>query len=698
MRSRRRRCAPRRTTSRGSASRWRIELDGAVAGVADLDGEGFALAWRIAGALRDAERPLVVVGPTLGSAAVIDAAANVARALCAAGRPARLCAVAPMANSFGLALLEPRPLDAAFARADAGAVGAAIVLEADLFRAAPRAAVERFLVAAERVIALDAVRTGVTDAAGVALPAGAVEESGGTFVNHEVRAQRFFQVYVPDEPVRASWRWLLDLAPAFGRDAVARWTGLDDVIDALVADEPALAPVREIAPPERFRMPGGQRVARQPQRYSGRTAMRANREIQEPAAPADVDAPMVFSMEGSAQWPPSLTPRYWAPGWNSVQALNKFQEEIGGPLRGGDPGRRLVEPRRIESSAYRGEPPAAFAARDGEWLVVPLPHIFGSGELSSRGPAIRALTPAPYAGVGDADARALGIDDRVRVAVRVGEQAWELPVRRIAGLPRGVIGLRGRPARHGRTGRPARMGDATRARRGGAGGRPVIGDVVKPLVIVLIVLGGTLQVAAFLIWVERRLLGLWQDRYGPNRVGPFGLLQPLADAIKLFAKEDWVPPFADPVVFIARAGDRRRDVAARLRPDPDGHRHPGCRPEHRAAVLPRDVVARRLQRRARRVGVEQQVLADRWAAVGRADAVVRGFHGPLADGRGDPRGVVLVRADRRGAGGIWYCIPQFVGLVVFMTAGLAEARRLPFDLPEAESELVGGLPLRVFRR
>ena len=59
-----------------------------------------------------------------------------------------------------------------------------------------------------------------------------------------------------------------------------------------------------------------------------------------------------------------------------------------------------------------------------------------------------------------------------------------------------------------------------------------------------------LTIAPGLIWLERRLLALWQDRYGPNRVGPFGLLQSLADAIKLITKEDWIPPFADKAVFV----------------------------------------------------------------------------------------------------------------------------------------------------
>ena len=71
-----------------------------------------------------------------------------------------------------------------------------------------------------------------------------------------------------------------------------------------------------------------------------------------------------------------------------------------------------------------------------------------------------------------------------------------------------------------------------------------------PILSILGVVIVAMSIAAFLIWVERRLLALWQDRYGPNRVGPFGLLQVLADSIKIFMKEDWIPPFVDRPVFI----------------------------------------------------------------------------------------------------------------------------------------------------
>src|SRR5918994_2488152 len=75
-------------------------------------------------------------------------------------------------------------------------------------------------------------------------------------------------------------------------------------------------------------------------------------------------------------------------------------------------------------------------------------------------------------------------------------------------------------------------------------------STINHLLIVIGVLGGLLIVAPGLIWLERRLLALWQDRYGPNRAGPFGILIVLADTLKLFFKEDWIPPFADKWVFI----------------------------------------------------------------------------------------------------------------------------------------------------
>jgi len=138
-------------------------------------------------------------------------------------------------------------------------------------------------------------------------------------------------------------------------------------------------------------------------------------------------------MEGNPDQPPSaLIPFFWSPGWNSIQSTNKFQEEIAGPLRGGDPGVRLIDAGAGKGSFYTSVPPA-FQAREGEWLIVPLFHIFGSEELSRSAPAVAKLFPDPYV--------ALNLEDASKFGSEVSVMGRNLPVRITAGLPQGVAGL-----------------------------------------------------------------------------------------------------------------------------------------------------------------------------------------------------------------------------------------------------------------
>jgi NADH-quinone oxidoreductase subunit G len=178
--------------------------------------------------------------------------------------------------------------------------------------------------------------------------------------------------------------------------------------------------------------------------------MHADVDIHEPQPPPDPDSPLAFSMEGyEGEPPPALIPRYWAPHWNSVQALNKFQSEVGGPLRGGDPGRRLIEPVRQEM-LYFDEMPASFEPQDGSWLLVPIFHIFGSEELSVLTPGIAELAPGPYLALGPDDARELGVVEGQDVDLDIAGAVHCLPVhisptvsKGIAGLPFGLSGLIG---------------------------------------------------------------------------------------------------------------------------------------------------------------------------------------------------------------------------------------------------------------
>ncbi|MBO0861762.1 MAG: NADH-quinone oxidoreductase subunit NuoG [Chloracidobacterium sp.] len=422
-------------------------LDAAAPPAPDLSEEARLLADDIGRALRDAERPLVVSGPNCASEAVMRAAANVAWALCANGRDAGLCFTMPECDSLGVSMLcggdggGGRGVEAVFKAVEKKAADTLIILENDLYRRAGAASVDALLSAAGHVIIIDHLVNAMTPKAELVLPAATFAEADGTLVNNEGRAQRFYQVIPSDGEIRESWRWLRDLMVASGREEAAEWRDLDDITAAMAREIALFEPIPKIAPPASFRV-AGEKIPRQPQRYSGRAAMLANVTVHEPKPPDDPDSPLAFSMEGyEGQPPPPLITRFWSPGWNSVQALNKFQSEVGGPLRGGDPGRRLIEPAQKAKATYFNETPAAFRRRDGEWLIIPLHHIFGSEELSALSPGVAERSPRPYLALNSDDAGARRMSEGEEVELVLDGAVYRLPVRLHPALPRGVAGL-----------------------------------------------------------------------------------------------------------------------------------------------------------------------------------------------------------------------------------------------------------------
>ncbi len=377
------------------------------------------LARAIAEALKSAKRPLIISGASMGSESIIQAATNIAWALCAGGKPAELCYVVPECNSLGAGLLGGKNIDELLLtpstlRGEGRGEGieTIIILENDLYRRADQQSVDDFLNKAKHVIVLDHLLNPTSSKAEIALPAGACAESDGTFVNNEGRAQRFYQVFKPHGDIQESWKWINDIMRSLGRSAVNGQQSFDDLINDLASALPQFASIRDIAPSADFRLTG-QKIPRQPHRYSGRTAMLADVSVHEPKPPVDPDTPLAFSMEGYQDQPPApLISRYWSPGWNSVQALNKFQQEIGGQLKSGDPGKRFIEPVTLPSSlpSREGlEPPLPSRERAGvrgdsgkitffqyiapkpkagEQLDLQLPDSLSPEELSSYSPAI----------------------------------------------------------------------------------------------------------------------------------------------------------------------------------------------------------------------------------------------------------------------------------------------------------------------
>ena len=417
------------------------EIDSTAPQVPDLYPASAVLARDIAARLRAAQRPLIVTGTGCCSTAVIQAAANVAGALRRIGRAAALCPVVPECNSEGLALMEGQPLSAALATIERGEAETLIVLENDLYRRADRKVIERCLQKIRHLIVIDHSSTDTTRNSEVLLPAATFAEADGTLVSSEGRAQRFFQVLIPEGDVQQSWRWLRDLMDVLGRSPEGRWTHVDELTSACARTFAALARIGEAAPSASYRVRGS-KIRREPHRYSARTAVTADKSVREPPPPEDPDTPFSFSMEGYyGPLPPALIPYFWAPSWNSVQALNKFQEEIAGPLRGGDPGVRLIEPPADARPSYYSEIPPAFMAHPNEWQIVPLYEIFGSEELSSLAPAIAERAPSPYLLLHPEDAARLGVKDDSLVTVNLPGSSCRLSVRIQLVLPPGVAGL-----------------------------------------------------------------------------------------------------------------------------------------------------------------------------------------------------------------------------------------------------------------
>jgi NADH-quinone oxidoreductase subunit G len=275
----------------------------------------------------------------------------------------------------------------------------------------------------------------------VGLPAATFAESDGTLVSNEGRAQRFFQVYAPTGEVCESWRWIRDLMIAARRTEAATWRTLDDITAALASTVPALAAIGEVAPPASFRI-SGLKIAREPHRYSGRTAMHSDVTVHEPKPPDDPDSALTFTMEGYQGQPPSaLIARFWAPGWNSVQAVNHYQAEVGGPLRGGDPGRRVIEPAGGSPPPYFDRVPPPFEPRASEWLAVPVHHIFGSEELSALAPGIAQRVPHPYVALNPEDLARAGVREGDEVLVGTGDESLRLVAHAVPTLPTGIAGL-----------------------------------------------------------------------------------------------------------------------------------------------------------------------------------------------------------------------------------------------------------------
>jgi NADH-quinone oxidoreductase subunit H len=210
------------------------------------------------------------------------------------------------------------------------------------------------------------------------------------------------------------------------------------------------------------------------------------------------------------------------------------------------------------------------------------------------------------------------------------------------------------------------------------------------LVLIVVLLAVLILGAAFMTYVERRLLAWWQDRYGPNRAGPFGILQAAADVVKILLKEDWIPPRADKPVFVLAPAIVTVMMLLAFAVVPFS---PSLRVSDLNVGLLFFLAMTSLSVYSAALGgwasnnnyslmgslrtAAQMVSYEVFMGLALVGVIVQAGTFNLG---------AIVEAQR----GLWFFIPQFFGMVAFFIAAVAETHRLPFDLPEAEHELVAG--------
>ncbi|WP_110674086.1 NADH-quinone oxidoreductase subunit NuoH [Salinicola sp. RZ23] len=210
--------------------------------------------------------------------------------------------------------------------------------------------------------------------------------------------------------------------------------------------------------------------------------------------------------------------------------------------------------------------------------------------------------------------------------------------------------------------------------------------VIQAVVILLaVVISG-----ALLSMIERRLLALWQDRYGPNRVGPFGLLQIAADMLKIFFKEDWIPPFADRTFFVLAPAIAMASLLLSFMVIP-------ITPSWGVADLNIGIL---FFFAMAGINVYAVLFAgwasgNKYALLGalRASAQTLSyevFMGLALMGIVAMTGSFNMRDIVNAQESLWFIVPQFFGFCTFVIAGIAVTHRHPFDQPEAEQELADG--------
>jgi NADH-quinone oxidoreductase subunit G len=329
---------------------------------------------------------------------------------------------------------------------------ALIVMQRDLNDLLEAEAAQSLTDQCKHLVVIDQFASATTEAADVVIAAASMMETEGTLVNNEGRSQRYFSVLASSNTTKIdNWRLLSQLArlvQAGGDDTselgkLADCKVYDDLVELLCAKGGAFCDWEQVAPDSDFRV-AGMKIPRQSHRFSGRTSLYADEKVSENKQPVDDDSALSYSMEGSpVNRPAALNPLVWMPGWNSNEAINKFQEEINGPLMGGDPGILLFDNPEIKSSGQLefSQNGAVQPSSSGKVIAVAHARLFDGEALSAKSSALRQRAPRPVARINPKTAADLSLGSAQTVTVSLGGANSSLPLVQDSDVAAGIVVL-----------------------------------------------------------------------------------------------------------------------------------------------------------------------------------------------------------------------------------------------------------------
>lgn len=289
-------------------------------------------AYEIAYALSHAKKPLIISGTSSENINVIKIAFNIALSLKKKSIPVSILLFPAISNSFGVSLISKISLEKIFNRIIEKKINTIFILENNLYRYFSTKFLNSVFERIKNIIVLDHQNNSIVSKSNIFLPCANPLESSGTVVNYEMRAQRFFKSYIPyfydkKKLILESWKWLVGIKRNIISFKDLNLITIDEIITLCLQKKSILKNLQKSAPKASFKLVG-QKIARSPNRYTGRTSLFCKKDIHEPMSPKDLDTFYSFSMEGAQVTENNFIPKpfVWSPGWNSIQSLYRTSE------------------------------------------------------------------------------------------------------------------------------------------------------------------------------------------------------------------------------------------------------------------------------------------------------------------------------------------------------------------------------------